>query len=84
LHSTGTAFTGRIRRSVRPLQSDRRCPGTVRVSFFRSGPFGGGADNTDAIADRQSILSQYRAAAELHAKHAFIERHNTYDAKQRF
>jgi hypothetical protein len=48
------------------------------VRAFRSS-----ANPADAIADPQSVQSQYRAAADLHTKHnTFDTKHDTFDIKQ--
>jgi hypothetical protein len=70
-----------MRGRVRRLRPDCRCKSTAAaVRTFRSS-----ANAADAIADPQSIQSQYRAATELHTKYNTFDtkQHGPYNSKQR-
>jgi hypothetical protein len=59
------------------MRIDRKCASTA-VRTYRSD-----TDTADAIADLQSIQSQYRASSALHADRAFNTERNSFNTKHR-
>jgi hypothetical protein len=61
---------------LRRFRFDRSGTSTAAVCTLPSS-----ATDTDAIAGRQSVKPQYRAATELHADNAFNTEHNDFDTR---